>query len=125
MMLWNEEPSTFSNLRRPQNYVLMNNRRQWYDIPISASLPSAGTITIPPRVFHSKGLDSAGPSNGDLPFGHKSVIESYLCDKTTPPMSPPLDELPSETPQSGTVMAPTSQMWAQICYGVDLEAPVR
>jgi hypothetical protein len=186
MALWNAEPLTFRGLRRAQKYILVNNRPEWYNIPISAPPPSAGTITVPPLVSHSNDSKSAGPSDGDLPLGHKPAIESHLCDKTspmtppmsptprrslsppdggqnsssdsllmqpttlillpsapvpssehkpsmmiefppaqlTPPMSPLLDELASEAPQSGNVMAPTSRMWAQICYGVDLEAPV-
>jgi hypothetical protein len=51
------------------------------------------------------------------------MVESPPAQVTLP-MSPPLDELPTETPQSGKVMTPTSRMWVQMCYGVDLEAPV-
>lgn len=165
MTLWNTKPSTFRDPQRPQNYIIVDGHHSWYNVPICAPLPSAGTITVAPCISHSKDLDSAGPLDGDLPLRCKSAIEFRVCDngqnlssdsflmqptilpllpsapgplskpktsvmlespprQLTLPMSPPLDKFPSETPQSGKVTAPTSRMWAQRCYGVDLEAPV-
>lgn len=92
-MLWNAKPSTFHDLRRSQNYILVNNHTQWYNIPISAPLPSVSTITIP-TCFQFRRI-RFGRTGGDLPLGDKPAIESYLCDEVTLmalPMSPILKE---------------------------------
>lgn len=61
----------------------MNNRAQWYDIPISARLPSVWYHYYTPLTSQSKDLDLAWPSD-DLPLGPKNT-------PMTPPISPYLE----------------------------------
>jgi hypothetical protein len=85
MKLWNAETATFRDLRRSRNYIIVDDRCEWYEVPICAPLPSASTITIPPRISHLKDSNSIGPSDGNLP-----PVRKHLRDKSTsmtPPMS--------------------------------------
>jgi len=101
-------PSHFSHLKDlcKLAYMSFHNQHKYCPVVNSTTIDYSAfwrNCICGGQSLHAYSLDSAGPSDGDLPLGHKPATESHLYDKNPPvtPLMSPLSKRSFSLPDNG------------------------